>query len=450
MKSFEYLGWFWLPDDTGEGWWWMPDDPKEYMSGTLSFTPDNGGRLEMTRHPLDDRSHRGREFWEMERIDIIHGLAQGKFFTLQGCYVTKFTPMAHPEYFQFYVGYIYEGHLFNKEEDIIFEKLFVDYTHLIQWVYEYAGRITSQDIKPNIGKVEVINLVYEPFKPINIFDDGSIKIHLDINSSFGQNTVTGIEIKNSAHIIIESLVDKKSFIDYVKLINIDLPNFLTLATGLLNHPYYLSGTIITPEQRQRSIRIYFKLLKYEEVDKSKTDLNATLFTFKDIVGDIQTYLSNWINKSNDDELLNVYDQFFKHHYQRYLDLEEQTLSFARALEIYTKYLFPKDKGESNRVRYEKLCACTLKEYEAIIKELFGGSETFAQQLTVIENRFDHLQKKPTDEEILTIIDKDLYKYNNKLEMLLRLCFLVEMELPPKKIKQIIRRSIDLDRLLKAN
>ena len=83
MDKFEALGHFWLPEHK--------DDPLKYMTGHLTFDPQNGAHIRLKINPAYAlQSKLQCEFGiPIQKIPIIQGLADGKCFTLQDLLLVK-------------------------------------------------------------------------------------------------------------------------------------------------------------------------------------------------------------------------------------------------------------------------------------------------------------------------------------------------------------------------
>ncbi len=459
MESFEH-----------NGFWWLPEAPKNKYPGTLSFDPINGGHLEL----MLDKTH---EFFAGDgssKIDIIHGLVQGSVVTLQDCYFSRGRHSAPGfDEVKMAVDYIYMGNRFNTAEDIEFEELSVSYTHLNNWMYHYSSEIFRMS-----ENVHDFNVLYNPFEPLNIpLDDNlNIRFHYDIiRGSTRDSSTNGVLLQNESRITI--IPQKKLlFNEYYRLFNFHLPNFLTLATGLTNYPFGIRGTV--PDY-PRPVSIYYKILGYVDKPRSISYMRM-LFSFKDVKENLSTYLPNWINKS--EELWAVYDEYFKFYHQKYIDPKPQFLSFARALEAYHRnlydgvYLTPEEyepikqalidaipddiegshKGKlkammrygyvfSLRKRLNAICNEILGEYEEIIEKLLGGSNSFVDKVTDTRNYLTHNPKEPPKNNVIP--DDKLLNYILKMQFLLRICFLVEMEFPPDEIKRLMNSNSEYEFLI---
>lgn len=449
MESFEH-----------NGFWWLPEAPKNRYPGTLSFDPINGGHLEL----MLDKTH---EFFAngLSKIDIIHGLVQGSVVTLQDCYFRSGN-RSFPGFdeIKMLVDYIYKGRHFDKIEDIVFEELSVSYTYLLHWMSDYSRNI----FKPVMGDIN--NVSYNRFEPLSISLNDNLDIHFHYYNT-RSSSITGVSLENEARITMTPQ-EKLHFDKYYPFFDFYLPNFLTLATGQTNYPFGIRGTI---PDNPREVSIYYKTLGYVDKPRSFSDMKM-LFSFKDVEENLSTYLPNWVSKSK--ILWAVYDEYFKFYYQRYINRKPQFLSFTRALEAYHRnlydgvYLTPEEyepikqalidaipddiegslKGKlkammksgyefSLRKRLKTICNEILGEYEEIIEKLLGDSNSFVDKVTDTRNYLTHnLKERPEN----AIPDEKLYYYILKMQFLLRICFLVEMEFPPDEIKRLMNRNMEYE------
>jgi len=170
-----------------------------------------------------------------------------------------------------------------------------------------------------------------------------------------------------------------------------------------------------------------------------------LFTFEDVEADLSTYLSNWISKS--EELWPVYDLYFKPYYQRCLDQETQFLFLTQALEAYHSRALRGNKTPSLEDRLETICSILAQDYRDIIEELLSNSNSisFAKKVAKTRHNLTHHPKKRIPGAISS--NFELPEYTWRMQMLLRLCFLVEMKLPPDEIKRLMKSSNEYRELI---
>ena len=456
MESFEH-----------QGVWWLPEAPKKTYHGTLSFDPVNGGLLELALY--GPHEFFGKD--ESSKIDIIHGLVQGSGFTLRGCHFRSGSHNTRGfDEIKMLVDYIYEGRHFDKIEDIMFEELSASYTHLNNWMSDYSFNIFKLERGESIHDV---NVSYNPFAPFSISLNDNLDIRFHYHNT-GSSSITGVSLENEARITMTPK-EKLHFNEYYPFLDFHLPTFLTLATGQTNYPFSITGKV---SDNHRPVSIYYKILGYVDNPRSISYMKM-LFSFKDVEENLSTYLPNWINKS--EELWAVYDEYFKFYHQKYIDPKPQFLSFARALEAYHRNLYdgvyltleeyepikqalidaiPDDIEESHkgklkammksgyefslRKRLKTICNEILGEYKEIIKELLGDPNDFVDKVTDTRNYLTH---NPKERPKNVIPDEKLYYYILKMQFLLRICFLVEMEFPPDEIKRLVNNNRDYEFLI---
>ncbi|MFQ6054681.1 MAG: hypothetical protein ACE5J3_01700, partial [Methanosarcinales archaeon] len=112
------------------GIWWLPENPDNKISGTLKFHPVEGANLELIG------SFKGlNDLNTFLQPNIILGItSNGKIITLYKCYESQ-SHMSMPEFLSssFIASVVFLGHHFEKEEDIIFDSLLLNYSHLEEW-----------------------------------------------------------------------------------------------------------------------------------------------------------------------------------------------------------------------------------------------------------------------------------------------------------------------------
>ena len=464
MESFEHMG------D-----WWLPEAPENKISGKLSFDPATGMSLELLGHIYQLLGHlEGEELTEYlnrNEIDIIQGVTEKSFVTLQGCNFTG----SHDNF----VGldkttiearYVFRGHLFDSINDIKFENISLSYTHLDQW---FAHRFFEHQ-RDGDYTFKFDNLSCVPFEPVETLLGKNLVLRFDFVPN-GELSDIEISLKYGARITIQPKEPSSWFNQsddgYRRLINFHLPNFLILATGYVNYPFNISGTVADSES---PVSIHYPTLAHLH-KPPKVGWPSMFFTFSDAKDNLSKYLYNWINKS--DKLLVIYDRYFKSYHEAIVDYESQFLDLAQALEGYHRRLcggtylseadyaptyttlvnaIPKNVDRphrdklvemlkygyeySLRKRLKLICKNILGDYQDIVGELVGDLDTFIG--TVVDTRDDltHILEKPGENAIRDDFEK-MYEYVKKMQFLLRMCFLVELGFSPNEIKQLLNKDL---------
>lgn len=414
MERFEHIG------D-----WWLPEAPENTVSGRLSFDPATGGTLELYRTL--------KGMLGTNRIDIIQGEIGEGSVTLQGSFFSSFgvqgTAMS--------VQYIYKGHLFDSIDDVKFKSISLTYTHLNEW---FAHRLFDYQSEGDTFKFD--NISYVPFEPFDTPLDDNIVLHFDF-IPIGKLLSAEISFQYEARITIKPnepllWLNRKDG-GYLRLINFHLPNFLILATGYINHPFHVSGTV---EGSESPISIYYRTL--DHLHNSPTVRSPSMFfTLRDVKDNLSKYLSNWINKS--DKLMLVYDLYFRSYHQNVMIVESQFLDLAQALEGYHRRLHDGNRL-SLRKRLKLICNDVLEEHTDIVTKLLGDPDVFISTVVDTRNYLTHVLEEVGKHTIRDDVEI-MYKYVRKMQFLMRLCFLVELEFDPGEIHRLWNKDFEYIRFI---
>lgn len=445
MERFEHIG------D-----WWLPEAPENTVNGKLCFDPATGGTLEL---------YRTFELG-LKQIDIIQGETDEGSVTLRGCFFSSFSARGTA----MNVQYIYKGHLFDSIDDIKFESISLTYTHLDEWFAHCLFDYQTDGATFKFGDIS-----HFPFEAFDTLLNNNTILHFDF-MPIGKLLATEISFQYEARITIEPkeplLWSNRKNDGYLRLINFHLPNFLILATGYVNYPFNVSGTMADSES---PISIHYRTLSH--LHNPPTVWGPSMFfTLQDVKDNLSKYLSNWIRKS--DKLLLVYDLYFRSYHAKVMIVGSQFLDLAQALEGYHRRLYggaylneaeyapiyktltsaiPQDVGGSHRnkldgmlkygneyslrKRLKLICNDILKDYKEIVAELVGDVDSFIRTVVDTRNYLTHLPDTSGDYAIRDDDIKKMYEYIKRMRYLLRLCFLVEMGFDPDAIRRLWNRDM---------
>jgi hypothetical protein len=149
-----------------KGLWWTPSNPDRRLHGTLTVSPVEGAHLEVMA-PDRCAVHGGVLQLSGIRGEIILGeSSEGEDVTLHGCFrtETRFGSSGFPTSL-YYVDTVFLGAHFHTPEEIKFNNLSIQFTHLDQWVGISGFDLNMQEnlsqwfktkefvIKPRISEV---------------------------------------------------------------------------------------------------------------------------------------------------------------------------------------------------------------------------------------------------------------------------------------------------------
>ena len=466
MESFEHMGDWWLPND---------DTNAKEISGKLSFNPESGGLLELMGDFADPWSESAATHFE-----IIHGAVlvekRGKYLvTLRDCYVNFSDGVGARRKTNLQVNYIYwTSHFwFNNADDIQFEKIVVDYTYLNDWMPQnnFTSNLERHDKKHMFIKY----VRYNSGEPLEIqLDNAKIEIESALRSEEGP---TEVSLKQLSRFNITPR-EKLHFDEYLQIIDFHLPGFLTFATGHANYPLSVEGQL-SGDLGVIRIHIYYGIPGYKN-KKRALGRRELLFSFRDVQDELPKYLSRWIGKS--EKLRTVLELYFKSHYERYWDMRTQFLDLARALEAYHRNLYggkylskeeyqpikntlieaiPKSVGQSHedalrgsleygyqysfRTRLKRVIKEILSEHQDNVRSFVGQPSVFIHKVVQVRNRLTHPDESSDERKVTPDELRDLIP---KVKMLLRICFLVEIEFPPAEITRLLNENQEYLQLTK--
>src|SRR5215208_1155575 len=176
-----------IDDFERKGKWWIPGFRKNQVTGTLRFSPTNGGILELNGS-LHNDSNRARHY------DIIQGIfSEGRKITLQDC--LEIPTGSAIIISSFKVGVIFVGWHFDSSNDIKFVGVKLQYSYLDEWLNRYR-----QTIKVEIKK------------------DYFLEIQPTFNYQSNQLGKTNVNIRQS-HMVKICSSQERSFDEYVHVKN---------------------------------------------------------------------------------------------------------------------------------------------------------------------------------------------------------------------------------------
>ncbi len=447
-----------------EGIWWLPNKPKEQISGTLRFTPDEGAILDLIGSFKDIT-----DINKMLEPEIILGISSnGKKITLHKCFETK-SNLSLPGLLtsSFYANMAFVGAHFQKSEDIKFKNLSVHYSYLDEWAH-----ISGFNIQHLFNKREVV-IEYKLPEPIQAAIGGDYKIFIDVRATGPTHSIVQKEasIKQRTYIRVETS-EEKSFDEYLNIMY-HIQNFSSL--GVMEPVYPLAIEGITEANREMindkthypPVEIFYRLTDTPKAPKTLLPFDM-LFTFKNISDRFEVFLGNWFKKA--DLLKPVYDLYFGTLYNPRMYLEHRFLSLIQAIESFHQriyggeYLSNKEYKEiynalvnaipdgvrsdlkdrlkeylkyGNEFSLRKRLKEIFDKYQEILNGFIGDKDAFIEKVVATRHYHTHhdedLKQHAASGEVL-------YRLTQKLEMLLVICLLTELGFNSKEIKDLFSRN----------
>lgn len=450
IEEFEY-----------KGIWWLPDKPKEQISGTLRFTPNEGAILDLIG------SFKGITVLnKMLEPEIILGISSdGKNITLHECFETN-CHLSSPGLLtsSFYVNTAFVGAHFQKPEDIKFKSLSVHYLYLDEWV-----NVSGFDIHLFDEKEVVIR--YKLPEPIQAaIDDYKILLVFSFTGPTLSIVQKEASIKQETYIKVEPS-GEKSFGEYLNIMD-HIQNFLSLGITEPVYPLVVKGItevnkeMINDKAYNPPVKIYY-LSDIPKAPKTLWPFDM-LFTFKDISDRFEVFLRNWFEKA--DLLEPVYNLHFGTLYNPRMYLEQRFLSLIQAIESFHQrihggeYLSVKEyepvydalvraipdwvkddfrESLKNKLKYgnEFSLRKRLKEifdkYHEILNGFIENKNAFIEKVVDTRNYQTHHDE---DLKERAASGSDLYHLTQKQKLLLEICLLTELGFSSTEIKGLFSRN----------
>lgn len=402
MQEFEISGYWYLPNKA---------EDQDKIPGFLKFDHQNGPILTLIREGMLFRI-----IDHGEKIPVILGNTDRGPVTLVNNLATSVSTGAWVTRITLVASVIIEGYHFEKIDDIAFSNVSVRYSYLVDWAHK---PLSDQELA-------------DPWKP-QVLD--SIDIELDSaslrfwQSRSGSSQVYRTTVRREVTVSIEPH-ERFNLDDYYVYFNYHLRNFFTLATGNVNHPIFISAQL--PESDLRPVRIYYRVHEYFEKSRDVFP-HEMLFSLNDVQDELATCLSNWID--NSDAYSTAHIQYFKTKYQGCLDVETKFLFLAQALERICKTQLG-NKYRTYKTALKSLCATLTRDHEGVIEVLIPNREEFLEQVKKNRNRLSHADQQ-TDAISSGL---EYWRYNQRMTILVQICFLRQMGLPHNKITELILRN----------
>ena len=421
MEKFEY-----------EGIWWLPESSNYKIQGTLKFDPVRGARLEV-KFPFPNKEFK-----------IVLGTINGMPITLyKFCKHRQFTTIVE-------VDVIFIGIYFEKEEDIIFNSISVNYSNLEEW--------TGIDVF-QIEKLEnELKITYKPPQRIKAqINDFTICLDYELKRQVDRKKE--ITLKHTAFIKIEPN-NPLNFNNYLKILN-NLQNFLSFAMKKPVYPLLIKGKSEklkfelpktmsvnlkkgTTTKSEDKVPIYLDIYIYMQlpyvINIEDTNLNFSipyfLFNLEDIRKNFEIYLRNWFSKS--ESLKRIHNLYFETLYSPYINIESAFLNLVYALEAYHRVR--KGGKLSLGKRIEDILGEVKDILEQTEKDILKRTENneieFIKDLVNTRNFLVHYLKKYEEKAKK---GEELSKLTKKIKILLEIIFLKELGMDDECIISLIRR-----------
>ncbi|RRJ63253.1 hypothetical protein EHV15_10225 [Paenibacillus oralis] len=417
------------------GVFFMSDTPDQKLKGSLSFSQEDGGFLEIDG--VFDQTLK-RVF----NYSVIHGeLSDGTLVTLFDCLVKSFpsfqTSTSNCSYI---VNFIVEGGQYCTKEEVILHSLKIEYSNLSDWIMIHGFQF-SKNFSDKKFSVD-----YTLPKPIELYKTSEYNLSICFSASLPrlEHVQKEAAITQETYFLIESESMK---LDASLSISYDIENFLSFAMitkRKIAYPKKIYGTT----KDDARIQIYYKLASKDDKEISWFDM---LFTYPQIKEQFPKLISTWLTKA--DLLRPVYGLFLGIVYEPKLLIEKKFLNLIHSLEVFhrrTRYGLdlPKEEHE-NRLRsiYEQLVnnehlswlkeklifsneislrsrlQQLLAEFPILEEYLGDKKDKFISKVVRTRNYYTHYDKQLEKKALKGI---DLFEIQKELQILILGCLLKEI------------------------
>jgi len=317
-----------------KGLWWIPEKPDKKYRGSLKYIPNKGIYLE-----IEGIFGELLDINNTEMYDAILGISnKNELITLSKCWVKNISiGFPKPPSSTYFAHLLFVGGHFEKPESALFDRVYVKYAYLDEWVNIYGFQINQEH-----DETGSFSIKYQKPADINetINDNLTVSIRFNIQLAIPTLVKKELHPKQTTYLYLK-FSDPTCFEDYVHLVFV-LQNFFTLATCEEVFLMELIGIIESNKQAQEgktihpNVRIYF--IPISKVSQEKEIYpHQMFFTYTDIKDKFGIILKNWIEK--EETLRPFYNLYFAVQYNSSLFSENKFLNYVQALETYYGRLY---------------------------------------------------------------------------------------------------------------
>lgn len=397
-----------------KGYWWLPDCEEAKLTGTLTYSQDEGAILDVVGLFDEEKTKPTKD------LSIILGVTQqGKPVTLYKCIVKSWSyPLVGLGGSRYLAHFVFEGVHFQSVENIKFHELRGSYTDLDSWVGIYGFTI-EQDYADKKTK---ITYKLPESKNYDIGDTFEVGINFTSRGPNYSIVQTDVTISQNVYLSVKSKNVDINFHAIFDLLN----KFLYLLQfGVQRIPYTISLLGFSKENQEEGsdgkiyypqINIYF--IPIEPIENRKERIpQEFLYTFADLSSE---QIVTWFTVFNKYEtIIHLYRSLF---YKDRLFIDTKFLNIVQSLESLHSILFdgqylPNDKfgeqkkkvlefipselskwvedalGNANYKRMRQKIFELLDNKKEFVEKLIEDIDIFAKRVTGTRNNFVHHNKQ---------------------------------------------------------
>lgn len=409
------------------GYWWLPETPDERIAGTLTYTPQKGATLELFgsfAQATADFAGFGPE--------IVWGESDHGVVTLHDCVLTHLS-VGSTNNSRLRARNVFLGYHFASESDMNFEKLFVRYSNLDEWINRsgFDRKVLADSVLPPWKKLTVI---YEPPNAIQIAQSPdcnmAVEFHLSVPSLTYVQKKASILQENYVELTFPSLRSVRDCFETL----FHLRNFLTLG---ISEPIYVLQLRGYVQDCAEPITIFFEQ-RYMPEQLETILPPKMLFIFDEIAAKSDTFLKNWYSKRV--SLKNAYELFFALINNPHMYADDRFLSMSRALESYHKeVIYSKDRNL--RVRLTEI----LNIFWSIANTFIQDKGAFLNTVMDTRNYLTHYDVKPKKN---VVYGNALFFTAEQLRLLVEMCLLKEIGFTLDEIERLFVKNDNHQQLIR--
>ncbi len=446
------------------GFWKLPRHENFIRSGTISYFPEKGIRLEILNPFAEDYNE------HKEEHEIIHGFTRrGKRITLVESNGSSSSSIPGIRTTNYSSRFLITGHWFNKKKEILFDKVTLQLHNFTEWV-NISGFTFNRDTSDPYKST----LEYKYPENIKLYKDDEIEIYV----TFKLTRTPSFSIKKREFEQIALLnirYTKLTPLEYIlKKVNLMI-GFISIGLSSITriNSFELTNSSILNHMETPIVN---HLIFTSDILTSKVlndvDPKSMLFNFDDIQENREFILDKWIKKFN--LLSPVVDLYIDTVYKTKIYAKQRFLNTIFAIETLHRRLSNKTDlpVEDHEKRVSAILENTPKEY----KEWLKGKLAYSNELNLrsrikeileihsdvitsflpakkskfifkVMNTRNYLVHHSSGLEKNIIREENMYKYNLALIIILKTMMLDFIGIQSDKFELMLNRP-SLHRFLK--
>jgi hypothetical protein len=442
-----------------QGVWWLPDNPERKLVGTLTYSPRDGGELELVGGfaGLQELVSDG---WVTAPSVILGEEQDGKKITLLHCVQKAWAMGGGYATCSFSAQVVCLGAHYATRQEMAFDGLSVHYSHLNEWA--------AQSFFDFEGEGDLRRVTHsKPKQVMAVIDDESV---VSIRSSFSQrwdySPPRAVTIEYDANVGLE-LADRATFGEYTRLIQI-VQVFLALAVGEPVHPLYMTSTqpvqLADGRTAHLPVQIWARSPRIADTERA-VSRDKMLFTLPDIADRFAPILNKWFENaellepvynlylgalsaprmSEEPRFLSLTQAVESFHRRRYggayLSRDEYTPLYERLVEsIPQSVAEPHRSALKSRLFYGNEFSLlrrveeTIDSHQQFLGPIVKDRDSFAYQVKQTRNYLTHYDEEIKNEGGVAE-GADLFDLGQQLASVLEVCLLADLGFSEEELKR---------------